>query len=450
MCESSRRSFLVGCSAAIAGLAGSRFNSLAFGSTSGTTNEDILVVLFLRGGMDGLNLVPPIGGADRGFYEALRPALKVPVSGPGAALPLGGTGFGLHPAAAPLHELYQDGKLAIVQAVGMHENQRSHFDSMDWMELGTPGISSATSGWLTRHLLTAPNLPAQIVMPSLAVGATQTTSLLGSYETINLQDVSTFSLNIGPWRWLDAQRVALRHLYSGNDTWLHQTGLQTLNALDIIELNAGAGYTPGNGAVYPESFFGGNLQLVAQMVKLELGLRVATVDLGGWDTHENQGNGAGGYYAGLVGELAQGLSALYTDLSGPTNYTNRMTIVVMSEFGRRAYQNGDDGTDHGHANQMLVLSGNAIGGLHGQWPGLAPGALYEGDDVAVTTDFRRVLTEILIRRLGNSQIPAIFPGYAGYSPLGVVQGTDIPVGGIPIFDDGFESGNLSAWSQVVP
>src|SRR5262245_12923290 len=128
MCDHSRRSFLVGCSAAIAGLAGSRFNSLAFGSTEGADSDEILVVLFLRGGMDGLNLVPPIGGADRGFYEALRPTLKVPVSGPGAALPLGNTGFGLHPAAAPLHELYQDGKLAIVQAVGMHENQRSHFD----------------------------------------------------------------------------------------------------------------------------------------------------------------------------------------------------------------------------------------------------------------------------------------------------------------------------------
>ncbi len=450
MCDHSRRGFLVGCSAAIAGLAGSRFNSLAFGSTEGSTNDEILVVLFLRGGMDGLNLVPPIGGADRGFYEALRPTLKVPVSGAGAALPLGGTGFGLHPAAAPLHELYQDGKLAIVQAVGMHENQRSHFDSMDWIELGTPGVSNGTNGWLTRHLLTAPNLPTQILVPSLAVGSTQTTSLLGSLETINLADVDTFSLNIGPWRWLDAQRVALRHLYTGNDTWLHQAGLQALNAVDIIELNASSGYVPGNGAVYPQSYFGGNLQLVAQMVKLELGLRVATVDLGGWDTHENQGDGSGGYFGGLVGELSQGLAALYTDLSGPTDYTNRLTIVVMSEFGRRAYQNGDDGCDHGHANQMLVLSGNAIGGLHGQWPGLAPGALYEGDDLAVTTDFRRVLTEILVRRLGNTEIPTIFPGYNGYSPLGVVQGPDLPIGAFEIFSDGFESGNLSAWSTVVP
>lgn len=446
MCDHSRRSFLVGCSAAIAGLAGSRFNSLAFGSTEGADSDEVLVVLFLRGGMDGLNLVPPIGGADRGFYEALRPTLKVPVAGPGAALALGNTGFGLHPAAAPLHELYQDGKLAIVQAVGMHENQRSHFDSMDWMELGTPGVSNGTSGWLTRHLLTAPSLPTQIIMPSLAVGSTQTTSLLGSLETINLADVDTFSLNVGPWRWLDAQRVALRHLYSGNDTWLHQSGLQALNAVDIIELNAGSGYVPGNGAVYPQSYFGSNLQLVAQMVKLELGLRVATVDLGGWDTHENQGDGSGGYFSGLVGELSQGLAALYTDLSGPTNYTNRLTIVVMSEFGRRAYQNGDDGCDHGHGNQMLVLSGNAVGGLHGSWPGLAPGALYEGDDLAVTTDFRRVLTEILIRRVGNTQIPTIFPGYGGYTPLGVVQGPDLPIFGTEIFQDGFESGNLSAWS----
>ncbi len=448
MCQPTRRGFLVGCSTAIASLAGSRFGSLAFAEPGGSFNDEIFVVVFLRGGMDGLSLVPPIGGTDRGHYEALRPNIRVPVSGPGAALPLGAHPFGLHPAAAPLHDLYQDGKLAIIQAVGMNENQRSHFDSMDWMELGTPGLSNTTTGWLTRHLTTATNLPPQIIMPSLSVGANQTTSFLGSFETINLESPSTFALNIGPWRWLDAQRVALRHLYSADTSWLHQSGLSALNAVDIIELNATENYVPGNGAVYPGGPFGDNLKVVAQMVKLDLGLRVATVDLGGWDTHENEGPN-GGYFAGLVSVLSQGLAAFYTDLDGPVPYTNRLTVVVLSEFGRRAYENGDSGTDHGHANQMLVLSGNAIGGLHGFWPGLAPGQLYEGDDLAVTTDFRRVLTEILIRRLANPAIPSIFPGYTTYSPLGVVQGVDLPIGGNPIFQDGFESGDTSAWSATV-
>jgi uncharacterized protein (DUF1501 family) len=454
-CQITRRGFVVGCSTAIASLAGSRFNSLAFAAPGGSFNEEVLVVLFLRGGQDGLNFVVPVGGNDRGAYQSLRPGLQVPAAQAqqyflgnvnGAN---GQTGFGFHPAAAPLHPLFQDGKLAIVQACGMAANERSHFDSMNWMELGTPGVNNTTNGWLTRHLTSATNLPGGILMPSISVGGLQALSQLGSDETVNLGSPNDFSLQIGPWQYRDEQRIFLRNLYEGGSSWIHQAGLQALDAVDIIELYASGDYVPRPGVVYPDGWFGDNLKTVAQMIKLGIGLRVATVDLGGWDTHENQGDGSGGYYAGLLGELAQGLAAFYEDLdTGAPAFTSKLTVLVMSEFGRRAFENPDGGSDHGHGNNMLVLSGNAIGGLKGSWPGLAAPQLNDGD-VEVTTDFRRVLSEVLVRRLGNPALSAIFPGYTGYAPLGVVQGVDLPIDAVPVFSDGFESGGLGGWSAVV-
>ena len=448
-----RRRFVQGCSAAIAGMAGARFTNLVFGAPGDANNEEILVVVFLRGGMDGLNMVMPIAGVDRGYYEAARPDLKVPASGAGSALSLSSQ-FGLHPAAAPLHSLYQDGKMAVVLAAGLDEANRSHFDAQEYIERGTPGDRTTATGWLARHFASAGNLPEEIVMPSLSVGNTQATSLFGDRDNINLTDPDRFNLQIGPWGWRDAQRLALRHLYTGDDTWLHVSGLQALDAMDIIELNTSGSYTPANGAVYPSNSFGDSMQVVAQMVKLDLGLRVAAVDLGGWDTHNGQGDGSGGFFAGLLGTLAEGMAALYTDLdgAGAANYSQRLTVVAQSEFGRRLYENDDGGTDHGHGNVMFVLSGSAVGGVHGSWPGLAPSQLFDNADLAVTTDFRRVLSEILIRRLGNNHLGYVFPGYTDYSPLGVVSGTDIPpdytAGADGIFADGFENGGTGMWTAV--
>lgn len=446
MCEITRRGFMVGCSAAIAGLAGSRFNSLAFADTPQGAG-DVLVVLFLRGGMDGLTLVPPVGGSDRGHYEAARPDLAVPVTGPGAALPLAGP-FGLHPQAAPLLELFQDGRLAIVQAAGMHEPNRSHFESMEFLELGTPGVNNTPTGWLTRHLQSSECLPAEAVMPTLAMGGLQQASLRGDYEAVNLARPDSFDLNTGPWLWRSPQRAALRSLCNGGDTLLHSTGIQALDAVDVLELYVGGDYQPANGVVYPSSSFGEHLQVIAQMIKLELGLAVATLDLGGWDTHAGQAY----WMPELLDELSRGLAALYADLdgAGAANHTQRLTVVVQSEFGRRLVENADQGTDHGHGNLMMVLGGNAVGGLHGPWPGLAPGQLFEGLDLAVTTDYRQVLSEVLIRRLGNNKLGLVFPGYTGYAPLGVVAGPDLEPDykggpGSEIFSDGFESGDLSAW-----
>ena len=425
MFKLSRRGFMIGCSSAIAAMAGSRLSYVAFGSPEDEPNQDILVVVFLRGGMDGLSVVAPIAGADRGLYEASREDIALPLTGENAALPLN-VQFGLHGAAAPLHDLYQAGHLALVHAAGLTSDTRSHFDAMQFMELGTPDSKSSTTGWLTRHLQSAPNLPDQIIMPALAAGNLAPTSLNGSREAIGMTSPRDFSLD-GHWKYNDWQRQAMRRMYSGA-SWLHQAGTQTLNALDVVELADPGDYTPENGAEYPGGGLGNNLQTIAQMIKMQLGLRVATVDFGGWDTHENQGNDGRGYFADHLNELSRALNAFYTDLSnaGGTDYTQRLSVVVMSEFGRTFKQNASRGTDHGHGNLMMVLGGQVNGGqMLGAWPGLALEQLYDRRDLDVTTDYRRVLSELLIRRLGNPNLGYIFPNFSNYEPLGIVKGGDL-------------------------
>lgn len=425
MSEISRRGFMVGCSAAIAAMAGGRLSYVAFGSPYQEPNQEILLVVFLRGGMDGLSAVMPLAGDDRGYYENNRADVAIPVSGDNGAIGLTDF-FGLHPAGAPLHGLYQDQKLAIIHAAGLVSDTRSHFDAMKYMELGTPGSKSATNGWLTRHLQSAGNLPDNTIMPALSVGNLSPTSLAGSQETIGMTSPNSFSFG-GNWRYRDMQRQMVRNMYEGS-SWLHDAGVQTLDAVDVVEYGNPGSYTPENGATYPGNSFGRNLQTVAQMIKLQLGLQVATIDLGGWDTHEYQGNGGTGYFASHFGTLSSGLEALMTDLSnsGGTDHTKRLTVVVMSEFGRTFKQNASRGTDHGHGNVMFVLGGNVNGGqVYGTWPGLHTDQLYDRRDLDITTDYRQVLSEILIRRMGNPNLGAIFPGYQNYQPRGVVQGTDL-------------------------
>lgn len=422
--KTSRRQFLVGCSAAIAALAGSRLRSLAVGSPS--HNSDVLVVVFLRGGMDGLSLVPPLAGEDRVYYEQARPTLRIPTSGAGAALPLN-TQFGLHPAAAPLHNLFQAGKLAIVQAVG-NAGSRSHFDAQRYIELGTPGNSSTPTGWLTRAVDNS-GLANDILMPALATGAATPTSLQGSDQTMNMDSTDSFSLSrIGHWTWVQGeQQIALRRIYTAGDTFLHDAGVQALNAVGLIESYVTPKYQSSGKIAYPETEFGNHLKMIAQIIKLDVGLRVATIDLGGWDTHQNQGVQLQGYFSNLVRELSSGLAALYSDLE----YTNsgslarRLTIVAQSEFGRRIRENANRGTDHGTANPILVLGGNVRGGLFGTWPGLHPDQRFDGADLAATTDYRQIMSEILIRRLGNPHLGQIFPKFEPYQPLNLVAGPDL-------------------------
>lgn len=402
----SRRNFLQGCSAAIAGLAGARLTNLAFAQQDNPT--DTLVVVFLRGGWDALNVVPPRDGEDRGYYETARPDIKIT-----DLLPLNDQ-FGMHPALAPLHGLYQQGKMAVIHAVGLNYDTRSHFDAMEYIELGTPGQKSTTSGWITRHLQTT---AASSILPALSTSGAPS-SLLNFVPTVNLNDPSEFT------QWDNgltaSQQAALRQMYNG-ETLLHRAGIRTLDSLEIVHPLVEDEYQPSNGARYNDDELSQQLKTVARMIKLEAGLRVATVDYGGWDTHEYENDGNGGYIAELLGNLASGLANFYLDLD--SGYTDRLSVVVISEFGRRLVQNESYGTDHGHGNVMFALGGGVNGGrVYGTWPGLHNDQLYDHADLAITTDYRQVLSEMLTRRLGNADIASVFPGYVPSTELGIFRG----------------------------
>ncbi len=402
----SRRQFLQGCSYAIASMAGARLTNLGFSRQE--NSSDTLVVVFLRGGWDALNVVPPIQGDDRGFYEKARPNIKIT-----DLLQLNDQ-FGLHPSLGPLHDLYQAGKMGVVHAVGLNHDTRSHFDAQEFIELGTPGLKNTTSGWITRHLQ---ETGVSSILPVLST-AGQPTSLLNFVPTVNLSTPADFS------QWdnglLASQQNALRQLYNGSSL-LHRAGSRTLDALGIVSPLVAQEYQPSNGAYYNDDELGQQLKTIAQMIKLEAGLRVAAVDFGGWDTHEYETDGNGGYIADLLGSLASGLANFYLDLD--SGYTDRLSVVVISEFGRRLVQNESYGTDHGHGSVMLALGGNVNGGqVLGTWPGLHNDQLYDHADLAVTTDYRQVLSELLSKRLGNTNIENIFPGFGtNYSPLGLFK-----------------------------
>jgi uncharacterized protein (DUF1501 family) len=416
----SRRQFMIGCSAAIAAMAGSRIGGLVFddpdfhGTAHAAGSDDILVTVFLRGGCDGLSLVSPF---DDPIYVAQRGGLKV-----NGALPLnvnnpafGATSsFGLHPGAEPLKDLYDAGLMAIVHGCGLDDDTRSHFDAMDYMERGTPGNKSTSTGWLTRHLQVVNNTG---VLPTMAGGAAPPAALLADPLTVAMNDPRSYGLS-GAWRYNnsgnDAMLTSLERIYSGGGS-VASTGRRTVET--IKALRSVPAYTPG--VTYPSGGFADTLKTIAQMIKLDLGLRVATVDLGGWDHHESQGvNETNGAFYSLASQLASGLHAFLNDMSA---YQSRLVVVVMSEFGRRLGVNASNGTDHGHGNVMLVLGGPVNGGrVVGLWPGLED--LDQDQDLRITTDYRSVLGEILVRRLGNAKLGTVFPGLTSevYKPLDIV------------------------------
>ncbi|MBN8480037.1 MAG: DUF1501 domain-containing protein [Xanthomonadales bacterium] len=458
-----RRDFLKTCAtgALTAGLVpGAR---LAF-AESAANAYDTLIVVFLRGGCDGLSMIPPISGNDRSHYEAARPTLRIPVSGTGAALALANSAsanatWGLHPRAARLNTLYQSGKLAVVIGAGMPSPvTRSHFDAQQTMEYGTPGSTGISSGWLTRHLASA-SLPASVTLPALSAGSITASSLIASTESVTMGSGGDFRLDWSAWNWNHRDRYSggapagflgqcerMPELWAGNSA-LEAAGRQTLDALSVVRPMSFDGYAPANGAVYPTDNFGNQLRMIAQLLKADLGLRVAALDIGSWDTHNGQGVPTSSYdpYGNLVESLSNGLGAFYQDLagSGAANFAQRTNIIVMSEFGRRLRMNGSGGTDHGYGNMMMVLGGSVNGGqVYGRqaFAGLAGEALFEGEDVRVTVDFRQVLSEALIRRAANNRLGYIFPGYAGYTPLGIFQGSDLPPDYSASFDRIFAGG----------
>ncbi len=403
-----RRQFLQGCSSAIAALAGARLTSLAYAAPDNPS--DALVVVFLRGGWDALNVVPPLQGEDRGLYEKARPTIQIPAR---SLLNLNDQ-FGLHPALAPLHNLYQDGKMGIIHAAGLDYDTRSHFDAMEFMELGTPGNKSTATGWITRHLQSAP-LPVSGLLP-VACAPSQPSALLGNAAAISLSSPDDLS----QWDngFLAEQQTALRRLYAGGSV-LHQSGLRTLDALSAIAPLREQEYRPQNGARYREDDLGRQFQTIARLLKMEGGLRVATIDYGGWDTHEHQNYDEGGYLGDMLASLGENLANFYLDLD--SGYTQKLSVVVLSEFGRRLAQNDSNGTDHGHGSVMLALGGSLNGGkIYADWRGLANDQLYDRADLAVTTDYRQILGELLTLRLGNPNLETVFPGFsASYRPLGL-------------------------------
>ena len=427
----SRRKFLVGCSTAVAAMSGGRIGQMVFAGERSQaqlagTNE-ILVVLFCRGGWDALSLVSPF---DDAIYNEKRSslALEKPIT-----IDPSNSSFtssiGLHPQAAPLAELYQQNSMAIVHACGLNNDTRSHFEAMDYIERGTPGNKSTASGWLTRHLQL---VGEEGIVPSMSSGAAIPASLMANPNALSLKSLESYGLS-SAWRYNHDENQALfealKRGYTGDGAFA-STGRRTIETIESIQQLKNQNeddfdYVPKPNLKYPYPSDGagrdlsGALQTIAHTIKLDLGLRVATVDFGGWDTHEGQGTN-GGYFAGLVDGLSRNLHAFYNDLS---DYWDRLTVVVMSEFGRRLGENTSGGTDHGHGNIMLTFGGNVNGGkIYGAWPGLED--LDQDQDLKITTDFRTILGEVVSKRLGNPELGKVFPGLTQetYQPLGLVKG----------------------------
>jgi uncharacterized protein (DUF1501 family) len=364
--------------------------------------KKILVAIFQRGAVDGLNMVIPFG--EPRYYE-LRPSIGIPKPDgtPNSAIDLDGF-FGLHPSLAPLKPMFDARHLAIVDAVGSPDPTRSHFDAQDYMESGTPGYKGATDGWLNRALPAAsgPVSPLRAV----SLGDSLARTLRGRNDAVAVRNLNDFQVH-------DAQGAAsFESMYENSlDTVLHGTGKETFDAVRIMQSIQKQTYAPSNGANYGNGGFGKSLQQIAQLIKANVGVEVAFADIGGWDTHVNEvgGQPTNGQLANNLAQFAQALAAFYHDLG---DRMEDITLVTMSEFGRTAKENGDRGTDHGHANVMFVLGGDVRGGkVYGDWPGLQEEQLYDGRDLALTTDFRDVLSELVSRHLGNSNLRSVFPGY---------------------------------------
>lgn len=380
---------------------------LAFAPHQAALPGDTLIVIFLRGAADVLNILVPHG---EDTYYTLRPTLNIPrpddsrAAAHLRAVDLDGF-YGLHPALAPLLPAWQTQHLAIIPACGAPDESRSHFKAMELMERGVENERGPASGWIGRHLASL-DTGNPSPLRAIGFGALPQRALTGSVPVTALRSIADAHLSGSP-SLLAGMQSALNALYQGAGA-LQGVGRETLAMLATLQSLDPLAYRPSGGAIYPETEYGLALRQVSQLVKAQVGLEVAAVDLGGWDTHFAQG-GSQGLMANLLAELAQGLAALHTDLS---THLDKLSVVIMSEFGRRAAENGSLGTDHGHGSAMFVLGGGVHGGrLHGTWPGLADGQLVGPGDLAVTTDYRDVLGEILAHRLHNPALDAVFPGY---------------------------------------
>jgi uncharacterized protein (DUF1501 family) len=369
-------------------------------ATTAAANRKKLVVLFQRGAVDGLNVVVPY--REKNYY-AMRPTIAVQQN---EAIDLDGF-FGLHPQMAAFKPLYDQGHLAIVHAAGSPDPTRSHFDAQDYMESGTPGVKATEEGWLNRALRNGPAEGNPSPFRAVALDTQVPRTLQGRVPAIALNNLADFSVG-GKGPQASPFSNAFQAMYDdSSDTLLQGTGQETFEAVKMLKASDPAKYLPSMGVVYPNTAFGNSMKQIAQLMKANLGVEAAFSDIGGWDTHQNQG-AATGQLANRLKEFSDSIAAFWLDMG--TDAEN-VTLVTMSEFGRTAQQNGTGGTDHGHANVMFVLGGQVKGGkVYGKWPGMENEQLYEGRDLAVTTDFRIVLGEAAFKTLGSRNLEVVFPG----------------------------------------
>ncbi len=363
-----------------------------------------VVVVFQRGACDGLNTVVPYADPS---YARLRPAIAVPRPAGGSretALDLDGY-FGLHPALEPLLPFWKEGSLAAIQAVGSPDPTRSHFDAQDFMESGTPGRKATDDGWMNRCLQASAD-PAATPFRGVALTPTLPRSFAGPAPAVALANLKSFGIRetsggTAASGFESMYETAVRDA-------LHGAGRETFEAIDFLKKANPGRYAPAPGVQYPRGAFGDSLRQVAQLVKADVGVELAFVEVGGWDHHAAEG-GVQGQLATRLRELGGGLAAFARDLG---TRLQDVVVVTLTEFGRTARENGNRGTDHGHASVALALGGAVRGGkVHGRWPGLGEDALYEGRDLALTTDFRDLVGEILSRHLGVHDLAPVFPGH---------------------------------------
>jgi uncharacterized protein (DUF1501 family) len=367
-----------------------------------------LIAIFQRGAVDGLNMVVPHG--EHSYYD-LRPTIAIPKPQSGnseVVIDLDGF-FGLHPSLTPFKSLWDSKRLAIVHAAGSPDNTRSHFDAQDYMESATPGVKSTNDGWLNRYLQSKAD-PNRSLFRAVSMTQTMPRVLQGRAPALAISKLADFTIRAGQSSASVQGGFEAIYDQTANDV-LGGTGKETFEAINYLKRVKPVQYKPDNGAQYPRTPFGNSLLQIGQLIKAAVGLEIAFTDIGGWDTHVNEGNSRG-QLSNLLQQFSAGISALYTDLG---KRMDDVVVLTMSEFGRTVRENGNRGTDHGHANAMFVLGNSVRGGkVYGPWPGLRSDQLYEGRDLALTTDFRDVFGEIASRHLGTSGLQAVFPGYAAF------------------------------------
>ncbi len=365
-----------------------------------------LIAIFQRGAVDGLNVVVPYG--EHSYYD-LRPniAISKPDGGAESAINLDGY-FGLHPSLKSFKPLWDSKRLAIVHASGSPDSTRSHFDAQDYMESATPGVKSTPDGWLNRYLQSKTD-PQKSLFRAVSMTQNMPRAMQGKAPALAISNLADFSIRAG--QSSAAVQGGFEEIYDQtvNDA-LHGTGKETFEAVNYLKKVNPSQYKAENGAEYPRTPFGNSLLQIAQLIKAGVGLEVGFTDIGGWDTHVNEGNQQG-QLSNLLRQFSSAIAALYTDLG---QRMDDVVVLTMSEFGRTAKENGNRGTDHGHANAMFVVGNSVRGGkVYGDWPGLKTDQLYEGRDLALTTDFRDVFSEIASKHLGAANLKAVFPGYTG-------------------------------------